>query len=258
MIKMKTLYKILFIAVSVSSLAFSCNKDKDEDNGIKPEVDKLRVKIVPMYEGNEMTFSDIYETQEGYRIRFSKLNIILTEVKDGNKKLFESAVYRFENSKVLTEVEGDYTDFKNLKGVIGVTEEGGNHDDPSARDLEDPLNIMNVSDMHWGWNTGYIYAMIEGRVDTTGTAGADLNAVFLYHPGRTFLLQEFELEDIVWEKVGDKMHETTWYLDMEKLFDSANVIDIKSERTSHTDPVPEQEELSMKIMENLKEAFRSK
>lgn len=249
----KTMYLVFF--ASMILLSNAC-KEKENDNlpNIEPEKDKVRVKISSLYNGEKLNFNDIYLTQEGYRIQFTKLNLIMTNFKDGSNLLFESAKYRYENSEILYEGEGDYSTFNNLTGLIGVTEEE-NHSDPAARDLEDPLNIMYTSDMHWGWNTGYIFAMIEGRIDTTGTEGEPLPLIWSYHSGKTFLIQDLELSNISWTKVGDLMHETVWFLDAEKIFDGVHKIDIKEKRSSHTNPG--EEEISENIMINLKHALRT-
>jgi hypothetical protein len=246
----------IFLMTALMLLASTSCKDKDPDgvNGIEPEEDKVRVKIKSLYNGEKLNFNDVYLTQEGYRIQFTKLNLILTNFKDGDNTLFKSAVYRYENSEILHEGPGDYSKFNNLTGLLGVSEEE-NHSDPAARDLEDPLNIMHTGDMHWGWNTGYIFAMIEGRIDTTGTEGESLPLIWSYHTGKTFLLQDLELENISWTKVNDLMHETIWYLDAEKIFDGLHTIDIKEKRSSHTNPG--EEEISENISINIKHAIRT-
>lgn len=241
---------MLFIAIFLTA----CKEDKPDEEELKE--DMIRVNIHPLYDGEPLDFNTIYLTQEGYRIRFTKLNFIATEFKnETNTSLFKSAVYRFEeNGPLLHEGIGDYTTFDALTGFVGVIETE-NHEDPSARPIDDPLNIMNTSDMHWGWDPGYIFAMIEGKIDTTGTPDAELNASFLYHPGRDQLLQGITLSDLTWTKVADQLHATDWYLDVEKIFNGTYTVDIKDERTSHTGPG--QEELSEKIIVNLKDAIRT-
>lgn len=236
------------------AVSFSSCKEYEPDETPAP-VDKVRVNIHPLYEGEPLNFNDVYTTQEGYRIQFTKLNFIATAFKSENNMLFESAVYRFEeNGSLLFEGAGDFTKFDAVEGFIGVPEDE-NHEDPSARPNDDPLNILNTSDMHWGWNPGYIFAMIEGKVDTTGTPGAELNASFLYHPGLDLLLQDINLSNITWSKVEDHLYETDWYLDAEKIFNGTHTVDIKNELTSHTNPG--QEPLSEKIIVNLKDAIRT-
>lgn len=229
-------------------------------NDTPPEVEpipsgKVRINIQPLYKEEPLDFNTVYLTQEGYRIQFTKLNFIATKFKNNNHILFESAVYRHEeNGSLLFEGQGDYTKFGAITGHIGVTE-NQNHEDPSARTLEDPLNIMNTSDMHWGWNPGYIFTMIEGKIDTTSTPGAELSTSFLYHIGLDALLQEISLTNITWIKLSDHLHATNWYLDADKLFNGIHNIDIKEDRSLHTSPG--QEILSEKIIVNLKDAIRT-
>lgn len=252
---MKKKYKILTVLALVIFASFACKeKENDDINGLDPEIDKVRIRVTPMYENEELDFTSTYTTQEGYRIQFTKINFIMTNFKNGDDQLFKSAVYKFENSDVLFEGESDYSKFSSLVGLLGVPAEE-NNSDPAARELDDPLNIMHTGDMHWGWNTGYIYTMIEGRIDTTGTEGAPMPVIWSYHTGKTFLLQDIELENVTWTKVGDLMHESQWFLDAEKIFNGVHDIDIKAKRSSHTNPG--EEEISENIAINFKNAIRA-
>jgi hypothetical protein len=253
---MKYKYTRLSLLTLMLISLFSCKEENiDNGNGLEPEQDKVRIRVTPMYEGEELDFTSTYTTQEGYRIQFTKINFIMTDFKNGNDQLFESAVYKLENSDILYEGEGDYSKFSSLTGTLGVSEEE-NHADPAARELDDPLNIMHTGDMHWGWNTGYIFTMIEGRIDTTGTEGAPMPVIWSYHTGKTFLLQNMDLENVSWTKVGDLMHESIWYLDADKIFNGVHDIDIKAKRSSHTNPG--EEEISENIAINFKHAIRTK
>src|SRR5690554_7548864 len=91
----------------------------------------------------------------------------MNKLKNKDQQLFESAIYKYEDDKrLLWEGPGDYSNFSSFTANIGV-DSTQNYEDPSARDADDPLFILNSGDMHWGWNTGYIFVMLEGKADTT-------------------------------------------------------------------------------------------
>lgn len=235
----------------------SCKEKELPDCPDEVKENEVKINLLPKYQDEIIDFSTIYTTPEGYRIRFEKINVIGTNFTgDENYNIAQSGVYKFDVDP-MTWYRGvaDYLSINSISGNIGVPPEE-NHKDPAARPLSDPLNIMNTGDMHWGWDPGYIFLMIEGRADTTSTGEGALNSVFLYHVGMNDLLRTFEVNDLNWEQQNTYLHETTIIIDMEKVFDNVHYVDIKEEPTSHTDPG--EEPLSTKIIENFVSALRPK
>ncbi|WP_107037214.1 MbnP family protein [Brumimicrobium mesophilum] len=244
----------LFIFLISFGLLYSCNNKQPLEVDPEDYELKARVNIIPNYNGVPMEFNQNYTTQEGYTIEFTKLNFIMTNFENNGKRLFESAVYKFEeNERLLWEGAGNYLDFSNFSANIGV-DATQNHEDPSAREADDPLFILNTGDMHWGWNTGYIFIILEGKADTSATQDGTGIANFAYHIGRDQMLRSFNLQNLDWEKVTDNIFETNITIDLYNFFDgSTQDIDIKNERTSHT--TPSQISLSEKIIDNFVEAL---
>ncbi|MDX1651746.1 MAG: MbnP family protein [Brumimicrobium sp.] len=242
---------ILLILLPIALL--SC-KDDDPVEDPAPAVQKVRVNIVPEYNGQTFELNTNYTTQEGYTIQFTKLNVIMTNFSNNGKELFKSGVYKFANDKkLLWEGEGDYASFLSMNANIGVTADQ-NHEDPSARPASDPLNILNTDDMHWGWNTGYIFLMIEGKADTSAAQNGQNMMTFLYHIGKDDFLRTVELSNLHWTQVSSTLHETNMYVDIYKVFDGdTSDVDIKLENSSHT--MPSQENLSNRIISNFASAF---
>lgn len=249
---MKTIYYILAIGLLTFT---SCNDDEAKpDDNPEPVVQKARVNLVPTYNGQTFDFNTSYTTQEGYTIEFTKLNVIITNFGHNGKELFTSGVYKFEDdSNLLWEGPGDYSEFPSMTANIGVPDTE-NHEDPSARPSSDPLNILNTDDMHWGWNPGYIFLMIEGKADTSETQNGQDLMNFLYHVGKDEFLTEISLQNLTWTEVNSSLHETDIYIDMYKVFDGDTAdIDLKLERSSHTNPG--QEPLSNKVISNFADAL---
>jgi hypothetical protein len=245
--------KKIILLLTIASFVFTgCKDDKIEEDPIVK--DEVRLSLSPNYAGQSFDLNSFYQTQEGYSIQFTKLNFILTHVKNGSSTLCDAAVYKYENNaSLIWQGEGDFTKFDAITGNVGVGPDE-NHLDPSSLTLTNPLNIQNTGDMHWGWNPGYIFLMIEGKADTTAaqTGVHDMN--FLYHVGMDALLKTFSLESLNWVKKNDHLHEATLALDMSLIFNGTNhTVDVKQERSSHT--MPSQEALSTKIIENFVEAL---
>lgn len=248
---MKTSWLLLFALLF--TFLFSCKDDEKEEENTPIEQPQVEISIYPTYEGVPMELNATYQTQEGYRIQFSKFNFIVSEFKDGDHQLFPAAVYKKEDhDHRLFKGEGDFSKFNDVTALLGVppTE---NHKDPSARPSTDPLNIMNTGDMHWGWNPGYIFLMIEGRADTTNTGEGPFNMNFLYHVGFEQFLMPLTFNDLNWIKQNNLLHELRIGIDMEKVFNGLETVDIKQERSSHTNPG--EEPLSEKVINNFIDAI---
>tara|TARA_B100000508_G_scaffold137355_1_gene131661 strand:- start:188138 stop:188902 length:765 start_codon:yes stop_codon:yes gene_type:complete len=246
---MKKLSILFILSLLISAVLVGCKDDPDDTDDPVDDTMKVRLNLVPSYDGQPLDFQSSYTTQEGYTIEFTKLNFILTEIKNGNTTLTPSMVYKYEDDpSLIWEGDGDYSNFPSLTANVGVGADR-NHEDPSALPADDPLNILNTDDMHWGWNTGYIFLMIEGRADTTqGQTGQDI-ANFLYHAGTDQLLKNVSLNDLNWQPVSNTLYEANLTVDLYKVFDGDTAdVDIKNERTSHT--MPGQEALSDKIISN--------
>lgn len=253
---MKKLSTFLLALLAVIFVLTGCKEDPPEEDNPVDDTMKTRVNLIPTYNGQPFEFNTTYTTQEGYTIEFTKLNVIMTDLKNGSVLLTPSMVYKFEDSPTLMwEGEGDYTEFSQLTANIGVPA-NLNHEDPSALPASNPLNILNTDDMHWGWNTGYIFLMIEGRADTTqGQTGQNL-ATFMYHAGMDELLKQVEINNLTWSPVNNNLYETNLTVDMYKVFDGDTAdVDIRLERVSHT--MPGQEPLSDKIISNFATALQA-
>jgi hypothetical protein len=243
----------LILLFTIASFVFTgCKDDEPDDDPIVK--DEVRLSLSTNYDGQSFDLNTFYQTQEGYSIQFTKLNFIFSHVKNGSAILCDAAVYKFENNaSLIWQGEGDYTKFSSITGNVGVGPDE-NHLDPSSLALTNPLNIQNTGDMHWGWNPGYIFLMIEGKADTTAAQTGVYDMNFLYHVGMDPLLRTFSLPTLNWVKKNDNLHEAVLALDMSKIFNGTNhTVDIKQERSSHT--MPGQEPLSTKIIENFVEAL---
>jgi hypothetical protein len=246
--------KIYFYTLLLGLLTFTSCKDDEPNNNPEPVVQQARVNIVPTYNGQTVEFNTTYSTQEGYTIEFTKVNVIMTNFSHNGNELFTSAVYKYEDdSRILWQGPGDYSIFPSMTANIGVPA-AENHEDPSARPASDPLNILNTDDMHWGWNPGYIFLMIEGKADTSATQNGQDLMNFLYHIGKDDFLTPVSLQNLTWTEVNSSLNETNIYVDLYKVFDGVTSdIDIKLERSSHT--MPGQEVLSGKVINNFADAL---
>lgn len=71
--------------------------------------------------------------------------------------------------------------YQSITYTIGV-DSATNHADPTVYSTGHPL-ALQVPSMHWSWNSGYIFARIEGTIDTSADQTAGFTVPFEYHLG---------------------------------------------------------------------------
>ena len=226
-------YNVIIGIISLFSL-ISCKK-----NNPNPEtkIDYLEIDMLPFYgsNGNDLLELDsVYNTPEGYRVKFTDIKCYFTFLSNGSTLLSQAAYFDFrEKGNQLLRVEGDYSKFSSIQGIIGV-DSSLNHDDPSAFPNDSPLNISNAGQMHWGWNTGYIFFNIEGKADTITDGVDNLNHSFSFHIGTDNYDQPFNFSNLTWVDLGNNTHRLQWKLNMFSFLHTINPVDLKTEFLTHT------------------------
>lgn len=243
--------KFLIIAV-LAPILWSC--DPDDPKPVDPATESVKVVINPSY-GNQAFYMDsVYTTNEGYKVKFTELTCYFTLLGNGTNQLIEAALFNFrETGSLLVSKNANHLNFTNFGGKIGV-DTTLNHLDPSAFPNDSPLNISNAGPMHWGWNPGYIFMNIEGKVDTIIDATNNLDLSFSFHVGTDNYLQSFNFENVIWQDKGNNAWELPLKLDLASfLANPMSPINLKNEHLTHT--AAGQETLTQKVIQNFKNAL---
>jgi len=149
---------------------------------------------------------------------------------------------------------GDPTKFSSLQGSTGVIQ-SLNHSDPSTFPNESPLNISNAGQMHWGWNTGYIFIVIEGKVDTIANQIPLFDHNFSFHIGTDTYLGDFSFTNLSWIKKSTYEYELPLKFEFDNfLQNNLQSINLKTENLTHT--AAGQQALTLKVLQNFKQAFK--
>ena len=195
--------------------------------------DSIKIKIIPTFNNLELELDSVYNTTEGYGVKFTTISFYISQLTHQNETINASSLYDFrDNGSQLLSAELDYKSFPSLQGFIGV-DSINNHSDPAAFGNDNDLNIENAGTMHWGWNTGYIFIKIEGKADTLSTGLFDHN--FSFHAGTDAFYRQFSFDNLVWEQTGEHVHTVTLSLSMSDFLNSdSNTIDLKNEFITHS------------------------
>ncbi len=124
--------------------------------------------------------------------------------------------------------QGDYSGFKFYQGVDpDVNTKKAPTDWPAGHALS-PTD--NPNHQHWGWNSGYVFVLLEGRVDTTAAANGDANHSFVFHAGTDNLLRTITLQDEFTAIDGETVS-LTIDVDWAEFFHG---LDLREENETHT------------------------
>lgn len=140
----------------------------------------------------------------------------------------------------------NYTTFNFSAGVDSVS----NHSDPATFASSSALSSNNPDHMHWGWNSGYIFFVLEGLVDTTANMDGVVNAPFQFHVGT-----DMHLVDLAFTKdVNSVATGVTVEMDVDwlQLLDGTNMVGADTTRSTHTMDNPA---LAALMVSNISGAF---
>ena len=251
---MNTIRLNLLLISALAVVGFTgCKSEKIPEPAPAP-VQKLKVDVLPVFGSEALLLDSVYTTAEGYDVKFTSIKFFVSGISTNNGATLDAALFDYANiGTKLLEMEGSPAGATSLSASLGVTATL-NHSDPTAFAETSPLNILNSSDLHWGWNPGYIFVQIFAQVDTIQDGNALFDHFVTFHVGRDEYLQPLQFSGVNWMKVSETNHLFTLKLDMEQfLQNGSNAIDLKTEFITHTNPG--QEAISLKVIQNLIDAI---
>ena len=254
---------VLLLAGMAAGLT-SCDKE-DDPQPAQEGIFELNfiTKVSGLPFGKEIVFENI----NGIPFYISRFQLYLSDImlvdKLGNEQLL-SEVELFDmttpGSNKVFHGEGTFVqfpvkagDFAGLKFSFGV-KKALNHEDPADFAQDHPLSVFN--EMHWNWQAGYKFMVIEGKIDSTAAAaGNEFGKPLVYHTGLDTLyrsLSYLDAEDAFTIENG-KETQFTIELDLNRLFfnqqDTLNMVKFAK---SHTVPPGSEEfKTSLFITDNL-------
>jgi hypothetical protein len=233
--------------------SMSCKEDPEVP--VVPEpTHSVKIDVQPVFNGNDLMIDSTYTTAEGHNVQFTNIKFYFEDVRNGANQLTEAMLFDYvARGTQLYDGAGKASDFSSLEANLGVSG-SNNNSDPAAFSNGSWLNITKANDMHWGWNTGYIFVKVEARVDTIPD-GVDLFDQFVvFHAGKNENLETISFSNLNWVSIGTNSHQLSMELDMSEFLQSAvHTIDLQFENSSHS--APGQETMTTKVMENFKEAL---
>jgi hypothetical protein len=241
--------RVIFFATIIGLLFSACGDDTPT-----PQKAYVQLDLQPVF-GNETFYMDsIYTTPEGFKVKFTELKCYFTLFANGDSSLHQAALFDYrENGSLLFKKESDYKTYSTLTAVLGV-DASLNHQDPSAFPNESPLNISNAGPMHWGWNPGYIFMNVEGKVDTIPDGLTNTDLSFSFHIGTDPYAQYLQFDNVNWQSIAGNTKQFKLKLDLLAFLGTgSSAIHLNTEYLTHT--AAGQEALTQKVITNFKNAI---
>ncbi len=249
--KMKFFFPAILLTICSLLFAVSCKKPQE----VEPESNDVTVegKIVPTFGGSEFQLGAVYTLTNGVKFKITKLKFYTSAVSLGGTQMIDYSLYDFEErGTAWFSKTGEFTVGSALNYAIGVDADK-NHADPTLPSPSSWLYVTNANDMHWTWNSGYIFIAIEGYYDAIVDANDDFQS-FSYHIARDDFFTSDQALTVAPTLVADKKYEVKLKFDFQSFFEnSVRPIDLATENLTHSSP--SEDALTEKIRLNFAEAF---
>lgn len=245
----KNIIIITFILFTSAVVFTGCKKDKD--NG--PAERSISFHLHTVVGNTVANYTSVFTDATGRSFTLSDCRYYISNIvfiKDdgtelpmtGKVLLANPATMKYEIGKVPV---GKYKGYRFLFGIDSVT----NHSDPATYPSSSPLSYQNPT-MHWGWNQGYIFMIMEGKVDTSAAGNGTPDFDFYYHIGLDQMKRTIDFSTTAFEVRSNEDTELGIVFDIRKVLDGVN---IPLEYYTHTmDVLP----LATKIADNIPSAFQ--
>ncbi len=244
---------LLYITTIAALIISSCKKDEPEVVCDPPQ-ETMELTLTPMLDNSPYAINDIIESPQGYKYFYTDIKIVGTNVGNGSIDFAADYLYDFAaNGTIMATGSGLNTQHNNLSLNVGVPD-ALNHADPSLPANTSALNITNIGDMHWGWNPGYKFVTIEGKVDTIPDGVDNFDKSFFFHLGTDFLFRTKTFSDITWNKVNDTKYTANLKLNVKDILDGTSPTDLRVYSASHSNN--NQMFYSVVVMDQFMEAIK--
>jgi len=234
------LLRIPYLVLGLIICLASCK----EDAPVSPDPTQPDNKLSMQFKFGDQALSPnaTYQFPDGRKLSVDLINFYMSNIslKADTGYVFLNDLFLLCNSnKNSYELPNlpiqNYSAIRFSIGVDSIINAG----DPTDYKTTNPLGLQSNIPMHWGWNTGYVFALLEGKYDNTPDKTGLLEAYWFYHIG----LNQFFMENIEVPLSASKIEIV---FDAAGIFNDVNVmLESETKSTSNGD-------LADKISKNVK------
>lgn len=227
---MKKFTKLSFL-LFIATLLLSSKCKRDPEPFQNPE---LEINFLFKFDEQILNSNQWYKNAANNPIRFQTIRFFATNfqlIQEDDTKLPTQkriVVDAFKpNNKQLLIKNLQPGNYKGLSFLVGV-DSTLNKADPASFPEFDPLSTLNSADMHWDWNTGYIFFKAEGRYVNNSSD----TLAFSMHIGLNQLLNKITLNKSF--ALSNNKNSIDIVIQMDEFFNSPNVINLNQRDFTHS------------------------
>jgi hypothetical protein len=250
----------LFMFLGLTLFA-SCKKDEQI---VEPEPEvttgTVEIRFNPTVNGSAFQMNQEFTGPNNLKMRYETFKFYLSQMQLSNGTSIlgskDVALIDFSLSNNSFTLEANEGVIKQIHFGVGLTEElnGTNNPNftPSIYPIEHPLSIYKG--MYWTWASGYIFSMLDGRIDTSAIQNQNPNYSFFYHSGLDTLFSTYSIAGFNASVVKGQKTTIDLKIELNDVFRSdTDTINMRQDYFTHT---TDNLNLAKKVISNLGNAIR--
>lgn len=247
---MKNWFYPLFFGVLITACKPK-EQPKEEPTAVTPSSE---IHLIPQFGSQSIAINEVFTSSQGYDVKLTNFQILGTDMAFGANIFTPAFLFNFPSGSTrMALLNTGYSSFDSIHFNIGVPA-SLNHADPTLPGVDSPLNIANVDGMYWGWNPGYIFVKIEGKIDTIADGIENFDKSFSYHLGDDTLFRTTSSYKLSWTEFSDSKFRANLYFDFSLFFDELNdPLNIKTDSYTHSSLA--QDAFNQRLMSKVKRSI---
>jgi hypothetical protein len=235
----KLLEKTLLIFITAASLS-ACKDDKENTNpGTEAAQPVVKVELNTKYLGADFVPGTTYTTANNYPVRIDifKTYICMVQLKDVNgnvRTIKDFSLIDFLTEDPVFSASIPAAVYDSLFVSVGIPPEYNTNVDPAIYPSSSPMSVIGAGNMFWNWNSGYLFAMIDGKTDIDNSG--DMTDPFAFHIGDDLLYNRlaFDITDI--DMKAGETHSIPLNFHVDEIFvNSEDTLDLSVDYLTHTE-----------------------
>lgn len=253
--------KLLFLLVSSLIFMSSCKKD-EKINDPEPEATTgtVEIRFNPTINGSTFQMNQEFVGPNNLKMRYETFKFYLSQIQLSNGTSIlgskDVALIDFALSNNSFTFEASEGVINQIHFGVGLNKDlnGTNNPNftPTIYPNDHPLSIYKG--MYWTWASGYIFSMLDGRIDTSATQNQEPNYTFFYHSGLDTLYASHSIAGFNSAVVKGQKTIIDLKIELNDVFrNDSDTINMKEDYFTHTS---DNLELARKVITNLGNAIR--
>jgi hypothetical protein len=253
--------KLLFLLVVTLISLSSCKKD-EKINDPEPEktTGTVEIRFNPTINGASFLMNQEFIGPNNLKLRYETFKFYLSQIQlsDGTSILGSKdvALIDFSLSDKTFTVEANEGTISQIHFGLGLNKDQNGTNNPNFTPTiypnDHPLSIYKG--MYWTWASGYIFSMLDGRIDTSAAQNQEPNYTFFYHSGLDTLYASHSIAGFNAAVIKGQKTIIDLKIELNDVFrNDSDTINMREDYFTHT---TDNLELAIKVITNLGNAIR--